>query len=124
MDCGCQIDSNWGEEATELFNECERRARKEHVCCECRRTIERGETYVVESGMWDGRFSEYKTCQDCISIRKVYFCGYMYECLWSDLKDSIYDDPESFVDSRITKLTLAAKDKVFQIIEKEWERDG
>ena len=47
-----------------------RKARKEHECCECRQTIEKGQFYEVVTGCWDGVWSEFKTCSDCVAILK------------------------------------------------------
>lgn len=47
-----------------------RKARKEHVCCECRREIVIGETYVCVSGIWDGYPETHKICQPCEALRQ------------------------------------------------------
>lgn len=58
------------------------RARKQHSCCECGRTIERRETYELVKGLWDGRWETYKTCLGCTRIRD-HFCsdGFIYTAL-------------------------------------------
>lgn len=40
-------------------------ARIDHRCCECGRTIRKGEVYHRAQGLCDGHFSTYKTCQHC-----------------------------------------------------------
>ena len=47
------------------------RARKEHFCCECDRTIRVGEKYERVSGKWDGALAEFKTCLGCSRLRDV-----------------------------------------------------
>ena len=45
------------------------RARKRHRCCECGGWIEIWETYHRLDGIWDGRASGYKTCEQCQALR-------------------------------------------------------
>jgi len=52
-----------------LINETWRTARKPHICCECRRAIKPGERYQVISGLWEGEWSTYKTCESCADLR-------------------------------------------------------
>lgn len=47
-----------------------RKARKIHVCYECRKKIQPGEQYLVFTGCWEGKWEEYKTCQDCADLRE------------------------------------------------------
>ena len=47
-----------------------RKARQEHKCCECHRTIKVGEKYHLYKGCWDGRWDEFKNCMECDSIRE------------------------------------------------------
>ncbi len=42
-----------------------RRARREHVCTECRRTIRSGERYSLARALYDGGWDIYKTCEHC-----------------------------------------------------------
>lgn len=44
-------------------------ARKPHTCVECRGTIFTGEKYHLFTGLWDGKWSSFKTCQDCEDLR-------------------------------------------------------
>lgn len=45
------------------------KARKEHKCCECRRTIAIGEKYEKVKGIWEGKAKRFKTCLPCASLR-------------------------------------------------------
>lgn len=49
--------------------ETNRRARKPHVCGDCRGAIARGETYIDISGIWSDGPASYKRCSDCQHIR-------------------------------------------------------
>lgn len=53
----------------DVYNQIERKARKDHVCSDCRGTIKAGERYRYISGIWDGEPEDYKQCQDCIHMR-------------------------------------------------------
>lgn len=46
------------------------KARKAHECIECFRVIPGGEPYEYTAGMWDGEFSHYKVCADCVALRE------------------------------------------------------
>jgi len=59
-----------------VFTNIIKRARKPHVCYECKVVIHAGDDYHAMSGCWDGEWHHYKTCIDC-------------ECLRDELK---YDD--------------------------------
>lgn len=45
-------------------------ARKTHTCSECRRAIQKKETYERTKGCWDGKWSTFKTCLGCLRIRQ------------------------------------------------------
>lgn len=65
-------------------------ARKKHRCIECSRTIEYGEKYEYTFGVWDGSPSVYKTCEDCLSVRNVFFCeGHYFSEVWYDTYDTV-----------------------------------
>ena len=53
-----------------IFESNEIKARKRHKCCECGRDINPGDTYEYCSGLWDGRWGHYKTCETCADIRE------------------------------------------------------
>lgn len=56
-------------EPPSVMFECRRNARKEHRCCECRRTICRGDLHEYVKGLWDGLWSEFRTCLFCCDLR-------------------------------------------------------
>lgn len=117
IDCAC-IDSDYGDgEPAEYFNDVEIKSRKQHKCCECDETIETGTIYERATGKWNGSWDTYKTCADCLSIRKAFFCSYIYGCLWTDLKE--YLEPGECLDKLMLKITQGAREKILEIIDIE-----
>jgi hypothetical protein len=55
-------------EMPSCFTQVNRKARKEHKCCECSETIKKGETYSYTSGVWDGTGQSFKQCTNCREI--------------------------------------------------------
>lgn len=99
-------------------------ARKEHACCECRRTISLGEKYEYVTGLWEGRFDVFKTCADCLSIRRQFFCdGWQYlgmkEMLWEHLQEQDGDVSEDCLNI-FSYLTPKAREIVCEMIEEIW----
>lgn len=63
--CSCDFD-----EGPLVFQEAHVRARKPHVCCECRQSIPKAATYERASGLWrDGGWATYRTCLSCAAVR-------------------------------------------------------
>lgn len=62
----------------QAFSAYNRKARKEHKCCECHKTIQPGETYSYASGIWDGEPKSYKSCRGCVGIERHYMD--IHEC--------------------------------------------
>lgn len=62
----CRYDDNPAEFLTDRIS----RARKEHKCDECARTIKPGEQYEYTFGKWDGWVDVIKTCQHCLAARE------------------------------------------------------
>lgn len=99
------------------------RARKEHICDECSRIIVPGEKYEYVTGKWDGEFSSFKTCSDCLSVRKSFFCaGYEYTRIFDDLADHIWDMDGEISSDCLAPLTKRARDTVCDMIEDHWEK--
>lgn len=48
----------------------EQRARKEHLCAECGRTIASGEVYLYEAWVYEGSFDTHRTCGQCHAARR------------------------------------------------------
>lgn len=62
--CYCDFDP------PEFYNHKTVVGRKQHRCVECLRVIEIGEEQEVASGKWEGDFETFRTCKDCVSLRK------------------------------------------------------
>jgi hypothetical protein len=123
MECAtiyCDTDS--GPEAF-LFRQ--PKANKEHTCGECKRIIKKGETYVKESGIWEGRPNTYKTCLDCLSLRRAFFDqGWYFEEIICSLKEHISDLDGAVPASCFENLTQAAKNMLYKMMDEyidDWE---
>lgn len=55
----------------QVYSESMVKARKRHLCCECRKFIEPGALYVRAKGIWDYGPATYKTCADCDRTKKL-----------------------------------------------------
>jgi len=66
---GCYCDGEEGELPT-VSTVAWRKARKAHRCCECKDLIRPGERYEHTTGLWDGRWETYRTCDDCVDTRE------------------------------------------------------
>ncbi len=119
MSCSC-IDIYDGE--TAAINETyTRKARKEHICYECRRVIKKGETYTLDDILADSEWEHYKTCSDCISLRDTY-CSFYFGEVWNMLYEDVSGNAGRYDDSMASRLTDSAKLKFFVVIESVWER--
>lgn len=97
-------------------------ARKQHICSECHRIIERGERYEKVVGKWSGDLSTYKTCIDCLSVREAFFCeSWMYTMIWDYLWDHICDREGEIESDCIVSLTSSSREKVCDMIEEVWK---
>jgi len=63
-------------------------ARKEHTCCECGETIKPGDKYENASGLWEGSWDHYKTCEICLRIRSDVCCD---GWLFGQLREAVWD---------------------------------
>lgn len=55
-------------ELPDCIRSVERKARKEHKCCECYQTITKGQVYTYTSGVWNGEPEDFKQCLACSDI--------------------------------------------------------
>jgi hypothetical protein len=100
----------------EFFTEGVQKAKIEHNCGECKRTIDPGEQYEYARGKSDGSWFTAKTCLQCMLIRKALICGdYFYGMMWEDIREYVYPElkrvglSECFakIDSRVARNNLA-----------------
>ena len=120
--CSCEIEVDH-DNGPEAFSASDRTARKPHKCGECRRTIEPGEVYRHESGVWDGGPSSHKTCVDCVSIREVFFCGYVYGAVLEKLIEHIEEAEGQIGFAPLPKLTPRAREMVCGMVEDYWREE-
>ena len=119
--CSCIYIDNY--ESADFHTSVKRKAIKNHRCCECGRTINRGETYEYVSGKWDSYIGTYKTCGDCLSIRNTFFCdGWLYEgmteALWEHLLEMRFGE---ISEDCIAELTPGGQALVCGMIEEIWK---
>lgn len=71
----------------EILQQKIRMSKIEHICSECKRKIKPGEYYEYYAGIFEEDFLVFKTCQDCLSIRKNLFCGvWNFQYILEDLR--------------------------------------
>lgn len=83
----CMID--YGERAA-VWDQIIRKARKSHLCCECHRTIEKGEKYEYISSLFDGSWDHYHLCAHCSSASRwlsKHCGGYLIGGILDDLQE-------------------------------------
>ena len=114
--CSCSIEASEGEPCS-FLNIKYIRARKKHNCCECKKIIQPKEQYERLSGCWEGGFGTYKTCMDCVSIRKAFFCTFVFESLYEYLREEIRETDGDLSQDCIAMLTPKAKEKVLKMID-------
>ncbi len=80
MECGCDMYLD----QPELYDEQIRRAAKPYLCVECREVIQKGESHLYSSCLFDGLWSHWRTCKACKRIGND-LCGGCWEVggLWS-----------------------------------------
>jgi hypothetical protein len=64
----CYIDL----EPCTIWNETHHKARKEHTCSCCGRTIRVGECYMTHFSIFEGETTSEKCCNDCEEDRQVF----------------------------------------------------
>ena len=76
-----------------------RKAKKEHKCGLCCRTIAKGERYQYESGNYEGEMYNNKTCADCVPVQQAFFDrrkdlldGYTAENILDDMNEVVCYD--------------------------------
>lgn len=97
----------------EFYNESFHVARTEKQCCECRETIAVGSRYFRAIGKWEGVFASFIQCTPCREIQIVFACGqgYMFEQLWEDMFDVVFEHL-TVRSSCFNQLSIEARAKV------------
>lgn len=65
--CDCDYDG-----IADVWRDEYRVARKEHTCYECGSMIQPKEKYEYTTVVFDGTVRNYKTCWDCVDLRKFF----------------------------------------------------
>ena len=120
MDCSCVAYGGGDDYGPECMTQKERKARKTHVCIECRGAIVPGEKYEYTSGIWDGDPSSFKTCLACRELRTWLVEEAMFGELFEALGES-FGYGEILPSKCTDPLTDRARDKLCDWIESQWE---
>ena len=120
MECACDINVDH-DGGPSMYTEKIVKAKQDHRCYECLKDIKSGERYEHVRGMWDGSFSTYKTCLDCVSLRKQFFSTWIYTQLWDDFDNYLDESNGELPEKCIAALTPMAREKVCEKIEMYWE---
>ena len=128
MECTCLVDrdcceENWDEacSASHIVS------KTAFECVECKRKILPGELHLLEIVKWSDtpRKSRYRTCSDCESLRDHLVCSWEYGSVRDDILYALEDCQEDGIPwAAFAKLTPAAKDYVFGLIERWWVEEG
>lgn len=105
--CYCDFDR------PKLASETTRKARKDHRCDECRRTIAKGECYQYHSLLFDGSWNTYRWCRHCAAAQGIAadlvdcHC-WLYSALWADLREHAQEERKN---PALIRLVLGAQRK-------------
>jgi hypothetical protein len=87
----CMIDDA---EHVELLRQKTQTAKIPHKCRECFRVIDAGEQYHVDAFVFDGEFTNHKTCLHCMTVRNWLQdeCGgFLYGGVEEDVREHVFD---------------------------------
>jgi hypothetical protein len=122
MECSCTVNVDI-EEPVYLAHITTPFARRVEICSECNRDIHVGEDYRKEIFYHGSRFT-HRTCEDCLSIREVFFSsGWYYGEIREQMEEFVYYSDGQLSVKCILELTKKARDWVLDIIESTWEED-
>lgn len=99
------------------------KSRKSHICTECGREIAKGEYYERVDGKFEGELFIDKTCDDCLTVRRAFFCGGCAGRIWEELSVH-FEDMEGAVDwDCVNKdITPCGREMLFETIERVWKK--
>ena len=119
--CGCIYVGDFDE--AQFCNQKNQTARKSHKCGECARVIQAGEIYEYSTQLFEGDFSVYKTCADCLGLRNAFFCeGWWWGELWRLVEQHLNEGVELEV-CCLDQLTSRARDRVIDLIDECTEKE-
>ena len=122
--CSCADVCGWDDgEAVACYRRRVVKARMLCRCYECAAPIARGDMHQCETGVSDGRWFTTRTCLDCASVQESFFgCGWVSGGVWEDLREHIEATNGEISSACLVSLTPAARVRVCELIEEEWER--
>ena len=75
------------------------KGRKDYQCCECLRVIEKGEQHQYSKGLWEGHFSNFRTCKTCCDIiKEAGIDCYCHAYLMDEIDEREFPGVQSVVD--------------------------
>lgn len=93
-DCNVCLDQDDGDSA-EFWHAEIIKAGKPHKCYECGEDIPRGAEHQRVAMKYDGSFSVYRTCLDCVEIHRALTCQGGFRCLgilWEDIREYVFPE--------------------------------
>lgn len=105
-----------GDEISDAWIRTQRRARRNHMCCECFRQIAKGDRYEISSVIFDGTVTSYKTCLTCVDRYNAHVTAHMeieedvpdrwFGELNSNISDCAHEDPRYLTAFRAARLRM------------------
>lgn len=118
--CSCVFVDNT--EVVTCLEQKIKKANRKYICVECGCIIEKGDKYEYYRSIYCNIFDTYKTCLDCLSVRKEFFCeGFEFYSMWDLVHEHIYGLDGEISSDCIVNLTKKARDKICDIIDGYWE---
>lgn len=125
MECSCDVDVDLSDgDSCDFVKTWFVKARKKHKCTECHSMIWPGTEYEKVYGIWEGDSMVFKTCPNCLSLRKEFFSGgYFLGTILDDFRTFVDEVDGGISEDCISHLTPVARGMVWDIIEKWWSED-
>ena len=124
MKCACTVPMDIGSNRSILIEVRTPKAIKCHSCYECNRLIYPGEEYRREILKQGTDFFHHKYCEDCLSVREVFFSqGWYYEMLWEQMTDFIAHADGDISVACLKMLTKKARDKILDLMQEYWDAE-
>ena len=120
MECACTVPAYITERA-ELISIYTPKSFKHSLCSECENVIKIGVEYRKEIYKHNDSIYVHKTCEDCLSVREVFFSnGWYYGGIWSQMAEFIVNTNGNLSVSCLLDLTKKAQDRILDMIEEHW----
>ena len=112
--CDMSIGGDYDGDTPAFFSQRMVKARKYHVCYECRGQIAPGQPYQLTVGKWEGNFDTFKFCAPCVEIASEFTDGARsFGVLWDDI-DQNWEDGAHLQACLNRLTTVAAKEHMRQ----------